>query len=254
MGYSGRDATLSILKNNIYGLEIDDRAYQLAYFAVMMKARSYIRKILNKSILPQLCPIQESNRISDGLIDFVADRDLVLLKELKYLKAIFINAKEYGSILDVEPINFVSIFDRLTEIKNSRYSDFKSIKYQKEAINLFCSILKQAVILSKKYDVVVTNPPYMGTKGMNKNSVAYLKKNFSDSKNDLFAVFIEKCQSMTADNQFCAMITQQSFMFLTKYEKLRGKILEKNLVNMIHLGARSFEEIGGGKLYKPPHL
>jgi len=245
VGYTERDAAVSILENNLCGLDIDDRAYQLAFFAVMMKARAYNRNILKKAVKPQIYSIQESNRITDELIDFVADGDANIEKNLKYLVEIFTDAKNYGSIIDVDQIDFNSILDSLNKVSNTKFQDFKSIKHQEEVINNIYPILKQAIILSEKYDVVVTNPPYMGNRSMNKILLNYLKKNFPYSKNDTFAVFIEKCQSMVSENRYLAMITQQSFMFLISYEKLRMKVLEKNIVNMAHLGARAFEEIGG---------
>ena len=245
VGYPEIDAAVSILENNIYGLDIDDRAYQLAYFSVMMKARSYNRKILTKNIDPQICSVQESNTISDELIDFISDGNLEIKKNLKYLKTTFMDAKEYGSILDVEIIDFISIFNRITIIKNSKYSDIKSITNQKKAINSLYPILKQSVILSRKYDVIFTNPPYMGKTGMNKHLSKYLKNNFPNSKADISAVFIEKCQQMMGKNSLLSMITQHSFMFLIRYENLRKKILSKDIVNMVHLGFRAFEEIGG---------
>lgn len=244
VGYSERDAAESILKNNLYGLDIDDRAYQLAYFAVMMKGRSYNRRILTKNIEPQICSIQESNGISDELIDFVAEGDPNIRKDLRYLVEIFTDAKEYGSIIDVRKIDFDSIIEILNKIKNNRYSDIKSIESQKKVINVL-PILKQAIILSNKYDVIITNPPYMGSKSMDKKLLNFLKTNFQDSKRDLFAVFIEKCQRMTAKNGYFAMITQHAFMFLLGYENLRSKLLKNDIINMAHLGPRAFEEIGG---------
>lgn len=245
VGYSENDASVSILENNLYGLDIDDRAYQLAYFAMMMKGRSYNRRILNKNIDPQICAIQESNRISVELIDFVAEGNLEVRNDLLYIKETFKNSKEYGSILNLRKINLKSVLRRFFEIKEKKCSDFISIKFQEEANNILNALLKQQVILSNKYQIVVTNPPYMGNKSINKGLSKYLKTYFPNCKNDLFAVFIEKCLKMLMKNGYLGMITQHSFMFLTTYEKLRKEILSKNIVNMLHLGARAFEEIGG---------
>lgn len=244
VGYSEREAAVSIIENNLYGLDIDNRAYQLAYFAVMMKARSYNRRILTKNIDPQICAIQESNKITDELVDFVADSDQNIRKDLQYLVETFKDAKEYGSIIDVKQLNFHNINFNLNELKNTKYSDFKSIKYQ-EMIDKVYPIYKQGLILSMKYDILITNPPYMGNRSMNNILSKFLKKNFPDSKTDIFAVFLEKCQTMLFDKRYLAMITQQSFMFLSSFEKLRKKILKKNIINMIHLGAKAFDEIGG---------
>ncbi len=236
VGYSKQEAAVSILENNLYGLDIDNRAYQLAYFAVMMKSRFYYRQILTKNIEPQICSIQESNEISDELIDFIADGDANIRSDIKYLVEIFTEGKEYGSILDVNQINFNSIFDNLHKIKNKKYSEFKSIKYQKECINPLLFILKQSIILSNKYDIVVTNPPYMGNRSMNRKLADYLKKNFPNSKKDLFAVFIEKCLKISKDNGIISMITMESWMFLSSFEKLRKKLISsKTILNLTHM-------------------
>lgn len=245
VGYSERDATESILKNNLYGLDIDDRAYQLAYFAVVMKGRSYNQRIFTKNIDPQIYSIQESNEISDELIDFIADGNKNIWKGIRYLVEIFKDSKEYGSIIDVKEIDFNSIHNNVTKIINNKYNDFKSIKNQEKTIHIFYPILKQAIILSSKYDCVITNPPYVGKQNMNPKLSSYLEKNFPNSKKDLFAVFIEKCNKMVAEENYLAMITQHAFMFLSSYEMLREKFLENTIINMIHLGARAFEEIGG---------
>ncbi|QHN06696.1 BREX-1 system adenine-specific DNA-methyltransferase PglX [Methanothermobacter sp. THM-1] len=245
MGYSERDAAVSILENNIYGLDIDDRAYQLAYFAVMMKARSYNRRILKMGIEPHLCSIQESNGITDELIDFVASGNEQIKRDLIYLREVFIDAKEYGSLIDVDKIDFDSILERLAEIRKTRYSDFDSIRKQEELFDLLNPIIKQSIILSEKYDVVITNPPYLGSKNMNKKLKDYLRKRFPDTKSDLFAAFIEKCLSLMGENRYIAMITQHSFMFLSAYKNLRERLLDCTIINMAHLGARAFDEIGG---------
>ncbi len=214
VGYSERDAAEFILKKNIYGLDIDDRAYQIAYFAVMMKARSYNHRILNKNIEPQICAIKESNLITDELIDFVSEDDLRLENDLKYLKRIFLDSKEYGSIINLKELNWDSIIKILSQIENSQYSDINSISHQQNVKSLY-PLIKQSEILTRKYDIVITNPPYMGNRNMNKSLSNYLRNNYPDSKKDLFAVFIEKCQTMMNKNSFLAMITQHVFMFLS---------------------------------------
>lgn len=245
VGYSERDAAAYILKYNLYGLDIDERAYQLAYFAVMMKARSYNRRILTKNIDPQLCAFKESNFVSNELINFIGDDDLKLKRDLKYIKETFTDAKEYGSILNVSTIDFTNAFSYVNKIKIKDYSDLNSLRYKNEAIQNFPNLIKQANILSMQYHVVITNPPYMGSKSMGKTLSKYLKIHYPGSKSDFFAVFIEKCLNMLRRDGFLAMITQHAFMFLTSYEKLRNKIFQKNIVNMAHLGTRAFEDIGG---------
>lgn len=243
-GYTEKDACESILKNNLYGLDIDKRAYQLAYFAVLMKARKYNRKILTKNISPLLCSIEETNSISEDFIHELILQDKTIEKDLKYIYSSFNDAKEYGSILNIKNINFENILNVVTSFELNK-NNLNKFKYQNE-IQIFKNIIKQAKILSINYNVVITNPPYMGNSGMNSNLKDYLKNNFPNSKSDLFAVFIEKCHKFSKINGFVAMITQQSFMFLSTFEKLRVKLINNHtIIDMAHLGAHAFDEIGG---------
>ena len=243
-GYTEKDACEYILKNNLYGLDIDKRAYQLAYFAVLMKARKYNRRILTKNISPLLCSIEETNSISEEFINELISQDKTIENDLKYLHNSFNNAKEYGSILDIKNINFKDIINIITSFELNKNNLIK-FKYQNE-IQLLKIILNQAKILSQNYDVVITNPPYMGNSGMNSNLKDYLKNNYSNSKSDLFAVFIEKCHNFSKTYGFVAMITQQSFMFLSTFEKLRVDLINNHtIIDMTHLGAHAFDEIGG---------
>ena len=243
-GFTEKDACESILKNNIYGLDIDKRAYQLAYFAVLMKARKYNRRILTKGISPLLCSIEETNSISKEFIEELISQDKTNEKNWNYLYNVFKNAKEYGSILDIENINFDELFDDICTYKSNK-NNLNQYKYQNE-IQLMKNIIQQSKLLAKNYDIVATNPPYMGNSGMNPNLKDYLKKNYPQSKSDLFAVFIEKCHDFCNEKGFVAMITQQSFMFLSTFEKLRIELINNHtIINMAHLGAHAFEEIGG---------
>ena len=240
-GYSDRDAARSIVENNIYGIEIDERAYQLAYFAIMMKARSYHRRILNEHIKHNLVEITESNNINKDLLHYLGEYEETGRK----LIGLFKDAKEFGSLINVDiPVETLDRFDeRLTEV--DKMADYGSLLVQAESIELvqsFEPILKEARILAQKYDVVVTNPPYMAPSPKQK---PFVQKYYPDSKTDLFAVFIERCHEMNKKNGYQAMITMHSWMFLSSYEKLREKLLHINLMNMIHLGARAFDEIGG---------
>lgn len=242
-GYSDRDASKSILENNLYGLEIDERAYHLAYFALMMKARQYNRRILSKDTKINLVEIVES---SSELNEELLSR-LGVYKELgQYLVDTFKEAKEFGSILNLD-----CTLEQLQKLENNLFEIENNAKYgsmldqieSQQLIDLMEPLLKQAKLLVQKYDVVVTNPPYMPPSPKQKQ---YVQKNYPDSKSDLFAVFIEKCHDLTKENAYQAMITMHSWMFLSSYEKLRVKLLNNNtLVNMAHLGARAFEEIGG---------
>ena len=177
------------------------------------------------------------------MIDFVSGSLEAIKKDVKELVEKFHDAKEYGSIIGLELIDSNSIFNNIIKIKNTKYSDFKSIKYQKEVVKTLYPILKQSIILSNKYDIVITNPPYMGGRGMNKKLYSYLKTNYPDSKKDLFAVFIEKCFELSAKNGFISMITMQSWMFLSSFEDLRRKILEKTIINLVQIGFNSFPEL-----------
>ena len=243
-GYTERDAAVSILENNIYGLDIDDRAYQLAYFAVMMKARQYNRRILKQNIIPLICSIKESNSLSEVFIEELTSKYPNFEFNISNIINIFNNAKIYGSILNVDKDSFNEVSNLMNKIEQDGSNLFK-FNYKNE-IKLLNDMLFQSKILSQSFDAVITNPPYMGSSGMDNQLKNYLKKHYPNSKSDLFAVFIEKCQNLLSKVGFLAMITQQSFMFLSTFEKLRKDFIENyTLIDMIHLGAHAFEEIGG---------
>lgn len=241
-GYQERDAARLIVEKNLYGLDIDDRAGQLAYFAVMMKARKYNRRILSEGVTTHLISIPESNIIPDDLIALAAGKDRGLAEDFGYLIEKFKDAKEYGSILKVKELNFAKLRGCVDNLLNSRQQTFHSYN---DELHRLRRIIDVAEILSKKYDVVCTNPPYMGGNSMNAKLSLFLKENYLDTKSDLFAVFIERCTEFTKDDKYEAMITQHAWMFLLGYEALRRKMLQIDTVNMAHLGPRAFEEIGG---------
>jgi hypothetical protein len=248
-GHSQREAAKSILENNIFGLDIDNRAYQLSYFALMMKARYYNRRILDGSQKCHVYSIQESNGINRSQLDFFGsklsdfERNTAKLQAQKLIET-FVDAKEYGSILNVEPLNWELISRFVGDVDFGSQMSLEAIGIE-ETQSRLVDIIQIAEILARKYDVVATNPPYMGLSNGNGKINEYVKKHFADSKTDLFAVFIERCDQMVNKNRFKAMITQHSWMFLSSFEKLRSKILSNTLINMAHLGARAFEEIGG---------
>ena len=238
-GYSQRDAAQCILEHNLFGLDIDKRAAQLAYFAVMMKARQYDRRIFSRGIQPHVYGIVESNDIDTFARDYFVNNDPKLKAALDSIMKDLRDAKEYGSILTVAPVDFASLYARVEEVQND-------ISFHREAtMNNILPLIRVAEVMAQKYDVVVTNPPYMGSGNMDAQLSEYVKKNYPDSKSDLFAVFIERCGQMTGKNRYQAMITQHAWMFLSSFEKLRAKLLLKDTVNMVHLGPRAFEEIGG---------
>ena len=238
-GWSEREAAQSILKNNLYGLDIDVRAAQLAYFAVMMKARQYDRRLLTRGIQPNVYAIHESNHIPSMAIEYFHQGNERLKTDIERLVAAMHDAKEYGSILNVAPVDFARLYIRFDEIRDEIHM------MQPIVMDELLPMVQCAELLAQKYDVVVTNPPYMGGSGMDATLSGYVKKHYPDSKSDLFAVFIERCNEMIKKNAFQGMITQHAWMFLSSYEKLRAKLLKVDIVNMAHLGARAFEEIGG---------
>ena len=238
-GWDQREAAQSILKNNLFGLDIDDRAAQLAYFAVMMKARQYDRRLLTRGIQPNVYAIRESNGIPAMTIEYFHKNDPKLKADIESILTEMRDAKEYGSILNITPVDFAGLYARFDEIRN----DINMM--QMSALEELLPVVKCAEVLAQKYDVVVTNPPYMAVSNAGAKVNDYVKKNFPDSKADMFAVFIERCGQMAKKNGYQAMITQHAWMFLSSFEKLRTKLLEVDIVNMAHLGARAFEEIGG---------
>ena len=252
-GYGEREIPRKILQNNLYGLDIDDRAAQLASFALIMKARGYNRRLfreLEKEELElNLCSIQESNGICTKVIEYFCSLETGLDNEelrndLEYLVRVFTDAKEYGSILEVEKVNFEALEERLYELEleqNLLFADYKNILLTKLPI-----IIKQAIVLSNKYEVCITNPPYMGSKGMGIKLGNYAKKYYNNSKSDLCIMFIERCKKYIKKHMYSAMITMHSWMFLNSFEKLRQYMLETvSILSLTHLGTRAFSEIGG---------
>ena len=238
-GWNQREAVQSILKNNLYGLDIDDRAAQLAYFAVMMKARQYDRRLLTRGIQPNIFAIRESNGIQAMTIEYFHKNDPKLKADIESIVTEMRDAKEYGSILNITPVDFAGLYTRFAEIDN----DINVMR--KPALDELLPLVKCAELLAQKYDVVVTNPPYAAVSGLADDMSKFIKANYPDSKADLFAVFIERCGEMLVQDGYQAMITQHAWMFLSSFEKLRTKLLAVDIVNMAHLGARAFEEIGG---------
>ena len=248
-GYNQRDAAKSILENNLYGLDIDDRAYQLAYFAVMMKARQYNRRILNGETTCQVYAIQESNNINRTHLKYLGagmdDLEVNTARvQVEGLLDTLRDAKEYGSILKVESYNWELLRRFVSAADAGDQVTLDSAGLEVTVAQLL-TLIDIAETIAQKYDVVVTNPPYMAISNGDARLNEYVKKNYPDSKADLFAVFIECCSAMTEQNRYQAMITQHSWMFLSSFEKLRKKLLRKDTINMAHLGPRAFEEIGG---------
>lgn len=256
LGWSKKDAVLSILKNNIYGLEIDDRAGQLASFAIMMKARekfSRLFRVLEKledeeKLNLNSSTIIESNSIAEETRKLITDSSL---NNLLKLISNFEDAKEYGSILKLDSLAKDNLEEELDKLeiafKNlGQISLFAGSLNIEEDLEVLRKLITQQENMTQKYDVVITNPPYMGNKGYSDILKKYIEKNYKDSKADLFAVFMEKCSEFTKSMRYTAMITMHSWMFLSSFEALRKNIIVSLEINTLnHLGTKAFEEIGG---------
>ena len=229
-GYSQRDAAQSILENNLFGLDIDDRAAQLAYFAVMMKARQYDRRIFSRGIQPHVYAIVESNGLDSSSVEYFTNNDPQLKKDFGTLIDELRDAKEYGSILNISQVDFASLYARVEKVR-ADISMFREI-----VLNSILPLVQVAEVMSQKYDVVVTNPPYMGSSGMNARLAQYVKDHFPDTKADLFSCFIERGFQIANARGFVSMITMESWMFLSSFEKMRQAIVNTHtIVNMVHM-------------------
>ena len=234
-GYTTREAVASIVEHNLYGLDIDDRAAQLAYFAVMMKARQYDRRFFSRGIQPHVYAIEESNHVDSFALEYFCNGDAKLKKAMDTIISELHDAKEYGSILTVTPQDWSALYARFAEIKEDIHIS------REAALRELLPLVQTAETLAQKYDTVVTNPPYMGSNGMSNRLADYVAKYYSDSKSDLFAVFIEKCKSFTSKNGLYGMITQPSLLFLASFEKLRKKLVEQqNFSSLLHMGRGIF--------------
>ncbi|MCI8326510.1 MAG: BREX-1 system adenine-specific DNA-methyltransferase PglX, partial [Lachnospiraceae bacterium] len=243
-GYSRRDAAKSIVEHNLYGLDIDDRAFQLAYFAVMMKARQYHRRILMQEVEPNLFSILETNDLRTE-----ADVGMVLLEEeyretLQYLLDIFADAKEYGSILEIEDRDYEGFLSVWRSLGERAAENVVLMLWYAKFREVIEGLAKQAILLSQKYHVVVTNPPYMGISNADVKLNDYVRMHYPDSRSDLFAVFMERCKKMMGEIGYQAMITQHAWMFLGSYARLRENLQTRDLVSLVHFGIKAFEEIG----------
>lgn len=257
LGWSTKESVLSILKNNLYGLEIDERAGQLASFALMMKAREKFSRLFlvlkrEEDFKLNTLILEESNSLSERIRNKIKNNNL---NNLNKIIQEFEDTKEYGSILKLEPIDKEILereFNILKESFNNNeqetliFNEDEIIIDINEELELIESLINQHIILTNQYETVVTNPPYMGGKGFSPKLKTYVEKNYKDSKSDLFAVFIERCNEFTKKNCYTSMITMQSWMFLSSFETLRKDIIEKTEIKSLnHLGTRAFSEIGG---------
>lgn len=234
-GYTDRDAAASIVEHNLYGLDIDDRAAQMAYFVVMMKGCQYDSRFLRRHLNPHVYAIQESGELPQTAFGYCGPEE----PTARTLWDTFRNAKEYGSIL--QPKVTLEELDKLEARlqEADRMAGYGSLGVQGltyQLLDVMCPLIDQARMLVQKYDVVVTNPPYMGSSGMNAKLSDYIKKYYPDSKSDLFAVFIEHGNEMVKRAGFNCMVTMQSWMFLSSFEKMRVNALQtKTITNLMHM-------------------
>lgn len=241
-GFGERAIPELILQNNLYGLDIDDRAYQLAYFAVMMRAWQYNHRILRKHIEPHLCAIQESNDLkkwSDATTDMSGNQltlENQFIELADYLIDTFQDAKEYGSILTVKEANYDGLLDYIEEIRLHGASDLAVSAWIGEIADRLPALIKQAKIMNAKYDVCVTNPPYMGKRNMSESLSKFIKSRFSDASIDLFSTCIKTGFKLIKHDGYNCMVTMQSWMFLSSFEKFRENIMQNHTIcNLIHL-------------------
>lgn len=244
-GYNERDAAKLILENNIYGLDIDDRAAQLAYFALMMKGRQYDRRFFDRGVSPKVYAIQGSNEIDRELLKrnlkgTVADS---VVEALETTLNTFNDAKEYGSILDVEKIDYDGIIEGLENWKKNKENDLESVVVEECIDDELMPLIAQAKVMSDKFDVVVTNPPYMSTSGMPGKLSNYVKNNYFSNKSDLFACFIKKCKLLTRDHGYVGLLTPYVWLFIQSYEHMRDFICNNaTITNLILFEYSAFEE------------
>ena len=236
-GYTTREAVASIVENNLYGLDIDDRAAQLAYFAVMMKARQYDRRFFSRGIQPHVYAIVESNHVDKFVVDYFCNGDMKLTAAMDTIISELHDAKEYGSILTVTPQDWSALYDRFAEIT-------EDINMSREtALRELLPLVQVAEALAQKYDVVVTNPPYMGASNMNPKLNEFIKNNYADYKSDFFSAFVIHASQMTKQSGYCGFFTPYVWMFISAYEKMRNYLYNRTAVEtLIQFEYSAFEE------------
>ncbi len=236
-GYTTREAVESIVKNNLYGLDIDDRAAQLAYFAVMMKARQYDRRFFSRQIQPNVYAIQESNSIDRYALEYFCNGDSKLKAAMDSIIKEMHDAKEYGSILNITPVDFAALYARFDEVKDDIHIS------REVALNSLLPLVQVAETLAEKYDVIVTNPPYLGSSRFDPALEQYIKKHFADVKADLSMVMFKKMLTkQVKKNGFVSFITTSSWMFLSSFEKLRAVVFDNTSIDsLVDFGTELFD-------------
>ena len=236
-GYTTREAVASIVENNLYGLDIDDRAAQLAYFAVMMKARQYDRRFFSRGIQPHVYAIVESNHVDKFAVDYFCNGDAKLTAAMDTIISELHDAKEYGSILTVTPQDWSALYERFAEIT-------EDINMSRDtALREVLPLVQVAEALAQKYDVVVTNPPYMGASNMNPKLNEFIKNNYADYKSDFFSAFVIHASQMTKQSGYCGFFTPYVWMFIQSYEKMRNYLYNQATIEtLIQFEYSAFEE------------
>lgn len=240
-GYQQSEIPGLILKNNLYGIDIDERAGELAAFALTMKARSKYKRFLKKPVQPNICVLEKIEFEQGELLGYKKElpEDL-LIPSIEKTLIQFKDADNFGSLLKPIETNVLATYEKLKELKTD------SMLLTKNTHDKVLKCLNMVNQLTPKYHVVVANPPYMGGKGMNLELSNYAKKEFPDSKSDLFAMFIERNSDLVVKKGLIGMVTMQSWMFLSSFEKLRVNLLNsQTILSMAHLGPRGFDSIGG---------
>lgn len=237
-GWSEREAAASIVRNNLFGLDIDDRAGQLAYFAVMMRARKYNRGIFREKVSPNIFALKDSSFLTDDLIEAVTGDDIVK-KSLFELRDVFSNAKEFGSLVHVPDIDLTLVLSVATAFCERFADDLMTSAYQETVTDNLIPLIKQAIILSGKYEVVATNPPFLNK--FDATLKKFLTKEYKDYSSDLFSVFMYRNFDFCKENGYSGFMTPNVWMFIKSYEKLRNYILkEKNIVSLIQMAKGAF--------------
>ena len=238
-GYTSREAVEKIVKSNLWGLDIDERAAQLAYFSIMMKARQYDRRFFSRNIQPHIYPVRESNSIDRSILSRLEENEAVALRLLDNFK----DAKEYGSMIVINEDlgKLLQLKTKICEITDTAHEDLFAMIEAQELINGLGHIVDVAIALKQKYDAVVTNPPYMSNRNMGKKTAAYIAKYYPDCKNDTFATFIDVAAEMTKETGMYAMITQPSIISLSAFKHLRYKMItEQSFVSLLQMGRGIF--------------
>lgn len=239
-GYTERDAASKIVQNNLFGLDIDDRASQLAYFAVMMKARNYDRRFLSRGIVPNVFAIQESNEMGPVVVDDLTT-DEQMNEISRYLVDLFQDAKELGSILTVEPRDYDGYIAYLDNCGEEGQLDLNASEWLTKTRPMLKALAQQAKVLSGKYPVVCTNPPYLNKmEGALKKTVT---RDYKDYSGDLFSVFAYRNLMFCEQDGYCGYMTPFVWMFIKTYEKLREFIIQnKSITTLVQMEYSAFEE------------